>query len=69
MIQQQECSVCGAVTSRQTVTYTQKIGGHLYIVRDVPAQVCHVCGEQYLDPDTVDRIQEEIATGKADGGM
>jgi len=30
----------------------------------VPALVCVNCGEQYLSPETVDRIQEVIEKGE-----
>jgi hypothetical protein len=37
----------------------------VYIVEDVPAWVCTQCGEIYLDPATVDAIQEQIEHGEA----
>jgi YgiT-type zinc finger domain-containing protein len=57
------CSVCGANLRRETITYTQTLGGKLSIVEDVPASVCPQCGEQYLDPDTVDAIQALVERG------
>ncbi len=59
------CSVCGAGLKQQTITYTQTLGDRVYIVADVPAEVCPQCGEQYLTPDTVDAIQELIENGEA----
>ena len=59
------CSVCGAKLKKEKITYTQEINGKVYIVEDVPALVCSECGEQYLEPDTVDIIQEAIEKGKA----
>ncbi len=58
------CAVCGAGLRRDTITYTQTIGDQIYIVTDVEADVCPQCGEQYLSPDTVDRIQELIERGE-----
>ena len=60
------CSVCGAKVRAKAVTYTQEIGGLVYIVGDVPANVCAQCGERYLAPDTVDVIQELIEHGGLD---
>lgn len=59
------CSVCGAQLETKTITYTQTIDGKVYIVVDVPAQVCPQCGEIYLSPETVDAIQEQIEHGQA----
>lgn len=52
------CSVCGAGLREETITYTQTLGEHLFIVEEVPAQVCPQCGETYLSPDTADALQE-----------
>jgi YgiT-type zinc finger domain-containing protein len=59
------CSVCGAHLRREKITYTQTIGDKVYIVMDVEAEVCPQCGEQYLSPDAVDRIQDLIENGQA----
>src|SRR5258708_39279583 len=58
------CSVCGATPRIERITYTQVIGDKVYIVRDVPAQVCPRCGEQYLLPSTVDAIQNALERGE-----
>ena len=58
------CSACGAPVKREKITYTQTIGDKFYIVKDVPAEVCLQCGEEYLSPDTVDAIQEVIEKTK-----
>ena len=59
------CSVCGARVQQKTITYTQELEGTVYVVRDVPAQVCSQCGEVYLTPHTVDALQAMIETGTA----
>jgi YgiT-type zinc finger domain-containing protein len=64
--QSDRCSVCGATLKVQTITYTQTLGQNLFVVEDVPAQVCPQCGETYLSPDTADALQEigQRAAGK-----
>ena len=57
------CSVCGAQLRAMAITYTQELGGAVYIVSNVPADVCQQCGEQYLAPDTVDVIQDLVQHG------
>lgn len=58
------CSICGANLNHKKITYHQEIAGKIYLVEDVPALVCSVCGEIYLAPDTVDTIQKLIEDGK-----
>jgi YgiT-type zinc finger domain-containing protein len=62
---QNPCSVCGARLKIELITDTQTIGDRVYIVTDVPAEVCPQCGERYLSPETVDAIQALIESGEA----
>jgi YgiT-type zinc finger domain-containing protein len=59
------CSSCGAELQRKIITYTQTIGDRVYLVTNVPAEVCFQCGEQYLSPDTVDILQDIIEKRQA----
>ena len=47
-----------------TVTYTLEYEGKLYMVRNVPARVCLETGEECFSPETVERIQPLIKSGK-----
>lgn len=51
------CSVCGGRVSSKRIVYIQEKQGDVYLVSGVPADVCVQCGEEYLEPDTVDAIQ------------
>ena len=59
-----KCSVCKAQLRERKITYTQELEGKVYVVSDVPALVCSLCGEQYLSPSTVDEIQKVIEQGE-----
>lgn len=59
-----KCSVCKSALKEKKITYTQELEGKVYVVSDVPALVCNICGEQYLSPDTVDEIQNVIKKGE-----
>lgn len=59
-----KCSVCKTKLEARMITYTQELNGKVYVVSGVPASVCLQCGEQYLSPNTVDRIQEVIEKGE-----
>lgn len=58
------CSVCKGNLIYKKITYTQELEGKVYVVNDVPALVCSQCGEQYLSPEIVDRIQKVIEKGE-----
>jgi len=59
-----KCSVCKGNLIYKKITYTQELEGKVYVVNDVPALVCSQCGEQYLSPETVDKIQKVIEKGE-----
>lgn len=59
-----KCSVCKSNLKHKKITYTQELKGKIYVVSAVPALVCDQCGESYLSPDTVDRVQSVIEQGE-----
>ena len=59
------CARCRASLRQETATYVQTIAGAVSIVMDVEAEMCPQCGEQYLSPDTVEKIQALIERGQA----
>lgn len=48
----------------ERVTYTLERDGKFYIIENVPARVCVETGEEFFAPDTVDRLQRIVLTGK-----
>lgn len=56
------CPRCGEVMSPGTVKTAIWRGDRLFIVEDIPAQVCGTCMEQFYDEETTDvlrRLTEE----------
>ena len=63
-----KCVICKqGATKPGTATEVLERDGAVIVFRNVPADVCEVCGETYLDADTASRLQAEaeklIATG------
>ena len=51
------CPICKhGQTNPGTITVTLERGGATVIFREVPAQVCDTCGEQYVDEKTTARL-------------
>jgi len=55
-----KCELCGGEMKRELVTYTLFYEGRLVVVENVPADVCHQCGEKLFEPETVERLQNII---------
>jgi YgiT-type zinc finger domain-containing protein len=56
-----KCVICRAgETKTGTATFTVERHGHTYVLRDVPAEVCHQCGEPYFDEDVTARVLAQV---------
>ncbi|HVS81332.1 MAG TPA: YgiT-type zinc finger protein [Pyrinomonadaceae bacterium] len=42
------------------VTYTIENDGKLYLIENVPAQVCPETGEEFFSPETVEQLQQIV---------
>ena len=58
------CAVCGGELRATTITHEEHRGTALYLFQHVPAQVCTVCGEIWLEEQTLQEIDWLIKTGE-----
>ena len=58
------CSVgsCPGEYEEQSVVHTVRYRGEVIVIDHVPAEVCTVCGDVLLKPETVRKIEELLAT-------
>jgi YgiT-type zinc finger domain-containing protein len=61
-----KCSIrgCPGELEGKTVTHTVRSEGRLFVIDNVPAQVCSVCGDTLFSAAAVQRIQD-IVQGRA----
>ena len=54
-----KCSIsgCPGTYEARTVIYTVRRRGEVIVIDHVPAEVCSICGDVLLTPDTVRRIE------------
>src|SRR5512132_4178732 len=62
--QQELCAVCGGELRSTTITHEERRGTELYLFQHVPALVCSVCGEIWLEEKTLQEIDRLIKTGE-----
>ncbi len=56
-----KCAICKhGETAPGTATVTLERGSATLIVKDVPAQVCGTCGEEYVDEEVAARLLREV---------
>ena len=59
------CFFCGGDMEKKATTYTVEIEGVLYIVKNVPSNVCKQCGEVAFDDDVFKRLHKIIKEMKS----
>ena len=55
-----ECFYCKGQLELKNVDYSASRKGYHLIIDDIPAWVCHQCGEPLFDEGTVETIQEML---------
>lgn len=58
-----KCPFCGGELRERVVTYPQSYQGKVYILENVPAEVCSQCGEVLLRPKVLERMQQLVWSG------
>lgn len=51
------CPICGGQKQAGTTTYTVELGTGVVVVRNVAAQICSQCGEEWIDHSTAQKLE------------
>ena len=59
-----KCTIqgCPGEYENRTIVHTVRHLGNVIVIDHVPAEVCSVCGDVLLTPDTIRRIETLLAT-------
>lgn len=60
-----KCPFCGGKLEKKTVTHPQSYQGKIYILENIPAEICSQCGEVLLQPEVLEKVQQLIWSGAA----
>lgn len=55
-----KCPICGGELTDATITHPQKYQDKIIILENLAAEVCQQCGEVFLRPDVVERVQQVV---------
>ena len=64
MVLEMKCSIegCPGEYEQRKIVHTVRHEGHVVVIDHVPAEVCSVCGDVLLKPETIRRIEELLQT-------
>ncbi len=60
---QNVCAICGGELVGTTITYDERGCGELYFCKNVPAHICKVCGEIWIDDEVLEKVERLIKEG------
>lgn len=62
--QTMKCTIqgCPGEYEQQRIAHTVRQNGAVIVIDHVPADVCSVCGDVLLDPQTVRRLEQMLRT-------
>ena len=52
-----KCALCGGKVEQRKIKKMIRIGGDVFVVKEIPAEVCIDCNEAYFTPEVVKRLQ------------
>ena len=66
MVSTRQCSIrnCLGECEEREITHTVRHQGQVVVIDHVPAEICSVCGDVVLTPDTVRHIEQLLRTAE-----
>ncbi len=54
------CAVCGGRKQPGVTTYSVELGFGVVVVRNVPAEICSQCGEEWIADDVARQLEDIV---------
>ncbi len=61
------CPICGGRKESGTTTYSVELGTGVVVVRNVQAEVCVQCGEEWIDNETAQELERIVEEARKKG--
>ena len=59
------CPMCGGRRGSGKTTYSVDLGTGVVVVRNVPAETCTQCGEEWIAPDVAKALEQIVEKARA----
>ncbi|HHD81930.1 MAG TPA: type II toxin-antitoxin system MqsA family antitoxin [Campylobacterales bacterium] len=64
-----KCPICSGKKQASTVTFTVDLGTNLVVIRNTPATVCSLCGEEWISDKVAENIETMVQEAKMKNRM
>ncbi len=58
------CPLCGGSKTEGFTTFTVDMGDSLVVIRNVPATLCSLCGNEWLSDEVAESIEKTVEAAK-----
>jgi len=62
------CPFCEGSIEKERIEHVHRWKGHLYLLRNVPAEACQQCGEVFFGPEALKEIDNVVSKGRVPEG-
>jgi YgiT-type zinc finger domain-containing protein len=66
---EKKCPICNWEKEKSKVTFTVDLGTNLIVIRDTPATVCSLCGEEWISDEVAENIEAVVNEAKMKNRM
>jgi len=64
-----KCSICKGKKEQGKVTFIVDLGTNLIVIRETPATVCSLCGEEWISDEVAENIEVIVSEAKMKNRM
>ncbi len=58
------CPICNGEKEQGKVTFTVDLGTNLIVIRETPATICSLCGEEWISDEVAENIEAMVKEAK-----
>jgi YgiT-type zinc finger domain-containing protein len=60
-----QCPLCKGSLVKGKTTFTADLGFSVVLVREVPADVCDLCGADWIDDTIAEKLEQRVESAKS----
>ena len=64
-----KCPFCSGNKIDSTTTFTVDLGFGIVVIRDVPATACELCGNDWIEDDIAQKLEEVVVDARKKHAM
>ena len=64
-----KCPICNGEKEQGKVTFTVDLGTNLIVIRNTPATICSLCGEEWISDEVAENIEAVVSEAKIKNRM